>query len=269
MKNVKTILGLVLAAGALFFTSCSQTDEIDESMVLADKSAAFATALGDSCTYDGEITEADVEGLLFMLEEEKLAHDVYLNFYNSYGTAIFQNIANSEQAHMTAVQTLLEGYGIAYTEPGAEGEFENEDLAALYVTLTAQGAASLVDALVVGATIEDLDISDLNQRMGATANADIIRVYGNLKKGSESHMRAFVSNLTALDGEYTNQYISDEDYAAILAGSNSRGNGNGGNGNGQGGSNGYNTAGGDCDGTGTATSNGNQGGNRQNGKNGN
>ncbi|QIA06786.1 DUF2202 domain-containing protein [Draconibacterium halophilum] len=268
MKRIKTIVIFVVVAGALFFTSCSETDGADESMVLADKSAAFAASPGDSCTYDGELTEADIEGLLFMREEEKLAHDVYLYFYNMYGEAIFQNIANSEQAHTTAIMSLLEGYGIDDPALDVSGEFVNEGLADLYNQLTEQGAVSLVDALGVGAAIEDLDIKDLQAWLTETTNNDLIRVYGNLLRGSESHMRGFVRNLTVLGSAYENQYISDEDYAAILAGSNTHGNGYGGNGNGQGASSGYNNAGGDCDGTGTASTNRNQGG-RQNGKKGN
>ena len=42
----------------------------------------------------------EIAGLQFMHEEEKLAHDVYATFYQQYGLAIFNNIANSEATHM-------------------------------------------------------------------------------------------------------------------------------------------------------------------------
>ena len=38
----------------------------------------------------------EITGLQFMREEEKLAHDVYVTFYQQYGVAIFNNIAGSE-----------------------------------------------------------------------------------------------------------------------------------------------------------------------------
>lgn len=235
MKRIKTIAVLGLAAGALFFTSCSETERIDESLVFADKSAELAAICQDSCTFDEELTDADIEGLLLMREEEKLAHDVYMHFYGLYGQQLFLNIANSEQSHMDAVLVLLDGYGIEDPALDDEGVFANEELGALYNSLIEQGSVSLTEALTVGATIEDLDINDLQVWLDGTENSDIIRVYENLLKGSENHMRGFVRNLEALGGTYTPQFITVEEYEAILAASNSQGYGAGGQGMGNGG----------------------------------
>lgn len=237
MKRIKTIT-VMLAAGALFFTACSETENIDESLALADKSVELAAICQDSCTFDEEITTADMEGLLLMREEEKLAHDVYMHLYGIYGQQIFLNIANSEQSHMDAVLVLLDGYGIEDPALDGEGVFSNQTLAELYAQLIDKGSAGLTDALTVGATIEDLDIADLQSWLDKTENSDIIRVYQNLLKGSENHMRGFVRNLVALGENYTPEYISEEEFEAILAASNSQGYGAGGQGNGAGG-NGY------------------------------
>ena len=234
MKRIKTI-AVMVAAGALFFTSCSETERIDESLALADKSVELAAICQDSCTFDEELTDADIEGLLLMREEEKLAHDVYMHFYGVYGQQLFLNIANSEQSHMDAVLVLLDGYGIEDPVLDGEGVFANEELSALYNSLIEKGSVSLTEALTVGATIEDLDIKDLQTWLDGTENSDIIRVYENLLKGSENHMRGFVRNLEALNGSYVPQYISVEEYDAILAASNSMGYGAGGQGMGNGG----------------------------------
>ncbi len=225
----------MVAAGALFFTSCSETEGIDESLVLADKSVELAAICQDSCTFDEHLTDADIEGLLLMREEEKLAHNVYMHFYGLYGQQLFLNIANSEQSHMDAVLVLLDGYGIEDPALDGEGVFSNQTLAELYAQLIEKGSASLAEALTVGATIEDLDIADLQDQLDETANTDIIRVYENLLKGSENHMRGFVRNLEALGESYIPQFISVEEYEAILAASNSMGYGAGGQGMGNGG----------------------------------
>ncbi|MGD8605463.1 MAG: DUF2202 domain-containing protein, partial [Anaerolineales bacterium] len=105
----------------------------------------------------GELTQDEVNSLLFMREEEKLAHDVYLELYEEWGLRIFQNIANSEQTHTEAVRTLLEAYDIDDPAEGAAvGVFINPDLQDLYDQLTAQGRQSLQDALLVGAAIEEI-----------------------------------------------------------------------------------------------------------------
>jgi len=86
----------------------------------------------------------------------------------------------------------------------------------LYKNLTSAWDAGLVDALKVGATIEDLDIKDLRLLVAGTQNADIIRVYDNLLKWSYNHMRAFIKNLENKGGDYIAQYISQEELEEIL-----------------------------------------------------
>lgn len=48
----------------------------------------------------------------------------------------------------------------------------------------ADGSRSLADALRVGATIEEIDLLDLEERIAQTDEADIKLVYENLAKGS-------------------------------------------------------------------------------------
>jgi len=93
----------------------------------------------------------------------------------------------------------------------------NPDLQLLYDDLIAQGNQSLEAALTVGATIEDLDIADLQQR--ATDTPDIALVYANLEKGSRNHMRAFVRNLDQRGVAYSPVYISQADFDAIVSSS--------------------------------------------------
>ena len=164
------------------------------------------------------LNEQEVADLLFMREEEKLAHDVYLTLYEQWGLRIFQNIANSELTHTEAIRTLLVRYDLA--DPAldrAVGVFANEGLQALYDQLVAQGSQSLVAALQVGATIEDLDIVDLQNAVARTDNADIVLVYENLMKGSRNHLRAFIATLQKQNGEYQPQYLDQAAYEAIIS----------------------------------------------------
>jgi hypothetical protein len=109
-----------------------------------------------------ELTQDEVLGLQFMLEEEKLARDVYLTLGDQWGLPIFQNISRAEQTHMDAVASLLERYGVdAVLSDGDLGTFENQDLLALYVLFTECGSLSLADALLVGVAIDVIYILDL------------------------------------------------------------------------------------------------------------
>ena len=75
----------------------------------------------------------------------------------------------------------------------------------------------MVEALTVGATVEDLDIYDLDILMEETDNEDILAVYQNLQKGSRNHLRSFTSLLSRNGVTYEPQYISQEDYESIVS----------------------------------------------------
>ena len=165
-----------------------------------------------------EISEQEKEGLIQMREEEKLARDVYLTLYDKWSQKTFDNIAASEQTHTDAVKTLLDRYDIEDpVKNDAIGVFSLPAIQKLYDDLTAQGKKSLIEALKVGVTIEDLDIKDLQEFLKTTDNDDIIIVYENLLKGSRNHLRAFVRILENNGGSYTPQYIDAKEYDKIIS----------------------------------------------------
>ena len=185
----------------------------------------------------GDLSAEEAEALLYMREEEKLAHDVYITLYEQWGLQTFQNIANSEQAHTDSIKVLLDRYGLDDPATGQVGVFTNPDLQALYNELVARGSQSLAEAIKVGGAIEEIDILDLQERLAQTDNADIQQVFNNLLKGSTNHLRAFASSLLAQTGEtYQPQYLSAEAYQTLLSGTTGgQGGRRGGGGNGQGG----------------------------------
>jgi rubrerythrin len=163
-----------------------------------------------------------------------MARDVYNALYALWGQPTFQNIAASEQAHMDAVKTLFVRYGITVPQ-NAPGVFSDASLQTLYNSLMSAGSPSLADALKVGATIEEVDIADLQTRLARTTDTSIQKVYSDLMNGSYNHLRTFVSVLNRLTGEvYQPQYLSSDLYQTILASTN-------GNRFGQGGTDGANT----------------------------
>lgn len=172
-------------------------------------------------------TAADATGLAYMREEEKLAHDVYVTLFNQWQLPIFQTIANSEQTHTDAVLILLKRYGLPDPAAGkGVGLFTDATLQSLYDQLVAQGRQSLTAALTVGATIEDLDIVDLQTRITQTNQRDIRQVYTNLLRGSGNHLRAFTKLLAQQGGvTYQPQYLDQAAYAEIVAAPTGRGQG--------------------------------------------
>ena len=163
---------------------------------------------------DGEEDE-----LLYLWEEEKLARDVYLALAETWQLPIFANIATAEQRHMDLVYTFIETYGFADHIPeDIVGTFVEPDLGVLYPDLVTRGNNSLIDALFVGAEIEDMDLADLYELIETgTDNRHVLLVAYNLAKGSRNHLRAFVRALTAQGQIYTPSYLEQVTFDEIIA----------------------------------------------------
>ncbi|WP_051321668.1 DUF2202 domain-containing protein [Chrysiogenes arsenatis] len=129
--------------------------------------------------------------LATLWEEEKLARDVYLALYQQHNLRLLRNIAASEQEHMDATAALLTRYSIEYPLTLASGTFANETFQTLYNTLVAQGSASLGAALQVGASIEQLDIDDIDHGLTLNMPTDVRTILQNLRQGSVNHLSSF------------------------------------------------------------------------------
>jgi len=170
----------------------------------------------------GDPSPEEIAGLVRMREEELLARDVYEVLGDRWGTRVFANISTAEQTHTDAVAALLDRYEILDPARGHQpGSFVDADLQRLYGTLVGQGNGSLVAALTVGATVEDLDLADLAAR--ASDLPDIDWVYENLARGSRNHLRAFVRQLDRNGATYTPTHITVAEFDAIIAGGTERG----------------------------------------------
>ena len=216
MKILIFSLSLLLIS-AVSTVSASGEDlmVVDENQTTSVNDTALNLALAGQPS--GVLTSPEEEGLLFMAEEEKLAGDVYSSLNEIWSLRVFDNIGRAERTHQAAVETLLIRYSLA-VPANPPGEFSNETLQSLYNDLVSRGGLSAEEALRVGASIEELDILDLEERIAQTDKEGIQLVYSNLKRGSENHLRAFVNNLERRGIEYRPEYLSLQEYDGIISG---------------------------------------------------
>lgn len=228
MKTQLLFLSILLTA--FYLTSCNDsTADFEPTFENFEKSLLIDGECTDSVftTTIDDLTDTDIANLHFMREEEKLAHDVYLYFFDVYGERIFSQIAQSEAKHMEAISRLLDYFEIEDLSAAETGQFNNADLQALYEQLVLSGEESLEAALAVGALIEETDIADLIESIEETENSDLTTVFTKLLNGSHHHLKGFVTVLSSKNINYTPQILSQDDYDAIIA----TANGNNGNGN--------------------------------------
>jgi len=162
------------------------------------------------------LSPAEIDTLLWMREEEKLARDVYLKLGKKWKQAIFNNIAASEQNHMDALLKKINTFGLEDPVLDGYGKFHSPVLQDLYDRLIAEGSESYIEALRVGVEIEDLDIVDLIKAVEESNNLSLQTTYASLLEGSKSHLRAFVGSLDQQGADYQIEYIEDDLLEAIL-----------------------------------------------------
>lgn len=149
------------------------------------------TGLAQAQTY----SEQALADLRFMIEEEKLAGDVYRVFGDLYPTlSPFQNIRQSEDTHFNTLvkQADLIGLDISELTSLSAGQYVSTDLQSLYQNLVADGSTSSFAALTVGKNVELKDIEDLTLAMsGVPDTSSLYTAYGSLLKGSNNHLVTF------------------------------------------------------------------------------
>lgn len=222
---INGFIGLAIVAGA--------------SNVMAKGGKSFTSDIET----DGVVLDANEQThLIFMREEEKLARDVYMTLGTMYpDSPIFGKIDDSEQIHTTAVKNMIEKYGLQ--DPNTNdniGAYTGEDygwyFTEKYNQLVERASISELEALYVGAFIEELDMMDINQcpkviveadngindvsECGKiyTDNADVSNLYASLLDGSDSHLAGYVKNIEKHigAGNYQAQVLTQEQVNKIL-----------------------------------------------------
>jgi len=201
---MKKIAGTFLIS--LLLSSCGSIPTSLESQAMKNENGMTAEANYDasdlatplnlagmpSDIYD--LTDQQKADILFLFEEEKLAHDLYAALEEKWDARIFGNISKAESHHVDAIKTLIEKYGLALpANSEIVGEFDNTELKDLYGKLLTQGSTSENEARSVGVAVETKDIADIDSRL-PTASPDVRFVLDHLRTASEKHLSAFEGN---------------------------------------------------------------------------
>lgn len=241
-----------------YITGCNSedTDEVS-SITTTDPDGSTSvdeTVLDDvlSNLPDDDVSVEEADGLdtteashlTFMREEEKLARDVYLTLAALYpDQEVFSRIATrAEQTHTDTMRDKLDQFNLPDPNPETNnlpsslGVFTGDEWGWYFIEkfalLTAKGEVSELDALYVGAFIEELDMHDIAVcpqimidrgfsspcGLAYTDEGALQTAYSALISGSESHLRAYVGQIEAVIGvgNYVAQYLTQAEVDAIL-----------------------------------------------------
>ncbi|MBF0246016.1 MAG: DUF2202 domain-containing protein, partial [Planctomycetes bacterium] len=145
----------------------------------------------------------------------KLARDVYLEIYNTWGLSIFKGTAEEEKEHMEVILGLLNRYGLADPAQGP-GTYLNADLYRLHKSLVAQGVRSKSEGLKACALQEEINILDLDGLMSQASRPDIAKAYREIQRDSFNHLRSFAQALEVLGQRYQGVRLPQQTIDAIV-----------------------------------------------------
>lgn len=149
--------------------------------------------------------------LIAQLADEGLAASVYRELGDHFPLHPFQNIPRAEDTHAAALKSLLTSAGIDASTGSASAAATTER-----TQLISQGSQSEIDALKVGALIEERDITGLRKLATDIVEPEVVSVIQQLETGSHHHLNAFVRNLRQRGVTYTPQVLSQTDFDAII-----------------------------------------------------
>lgn len=190
MKKIYILVGAIVLLGLSWFGYFifTRNPESISSDISTNEANTQANSTQSSIMAPISSTE---DKLIFLIEEEKLAHDIYSKLFDIYGAKVFGNILESEETHQNRVLALLEARNINDPRKEGIGIFTNQDLQSLYDQLLAKAKLSEHDAYEVGVTIEEKDIADITDILSVVPDEDIVTALEALRSGSENHLRAF------------------------------------------------------------------------------
>ncbi len=205
MYRKKSLLKTSLfVLGFLMLTSCGGDN--DETQVTFDPNQKQVFEQVANLPEE-DLSQEEIESLIYMWNEEKLAKDLYYSLYELYddykASNTFENIASrSETVHQELMEILLDKYQLSIDdnpydperdleEDYPPGQYSLEEIQQLYENLLSQGQLSFIEALKVGCIVEVTDVEDLEYRLSIVGNQDIKLAFEFLKQGSYNHYWAF------------------------------------------------------------------------------
>lgn len=145
------------------------------------------------------LSPAAREALLFQIEEERMAREIYAALEAKWDLRQFRRIQRAEFRHEEALRALA--VRASLTPPAAvAGKFASPVIQQRYDELLALGLRSTAEALAAGAAVERQDLADLQTLIAGTDSNELKSIARALADASERHLAAFEHRPGSADG---------------------------------------------------------------------
>lgn len=158
------------------------------------------------------LNEKEITTITQLIGKEKIAKEVYENFYQQYQNNLFGNIAKRKQKHIDIWKGILSKQNIYVNENDAVTETEN-----LKNQLISEGIDE-ISALKTALKIEELNLNDIYTVRRNSSKSAIREAANGVECGIKNHLFVFYRALKEKHGNYTHQYISGKKFNNIVNG---------------------------------------------------
>lgn len=158
------------------------------------------------------LNEKEITTITQLIGKEKIAKDVYENFYQQYKNNLFGNIAKRKQKHIDIWKNILAKQNISVDENDAVAETEN-----LKDQFISEGIDE-ISALKTALKIEELNLNDIYTVRRNSIKSAIREAANGVECGTKNHLFVFYRALKEKHENYTHQYISGKKFNNIVNG---------------------------------------------------
>ena len=158
------------------------------------------------------LNEKEITTITQLIGKEKIAKDVYENFYQQYKNNLFGNIAKRKQKHIDIWKNILAKQNISVDENDAVAETEN-----LKNQFISEGIDE-ISALKTALKIEELNLNDIYTVRRTSSKSAVREAANGVECGIKNHLFVFYRALKEKHGNYTHQYISGKKFNNIVNG---------------------------------------------------
>lgn len=156
--------------------------------------------------------------VLYLIEQEKLAHDLYSVLDTIWVTEIFNRLSGDERNHMEKLNAVAVDFMMVVPNHFNEylpGQYINENLRHLYHDLLLDANLSLEDAYRTCANLEERKILDLRAALKQPNFELETLTYKALLIGAEDNFKLFLRALLEMNAGYQPIHFSNSEFEAL------------------------------------------------------
>ena len=193
-KSKVTLLGAVLLTLIIF--GCSKDDDVAKPMYLPANTSTSK-----------QLNAGEKEGLLYLVENEKMLMDVYNELAANTQIGLMKDLATTKQHHMLLLSARIDKYGLENPLNGlSAGDYKNPLIQQRYDNIRISQPTSESEAIALAKNLETSLLSDLNYYLnGIDGHPDIASLYNKIIDETGSYSMVFgrvfpgYENITAPD----------------------------------------------------------------------